>query len=126
MTRRLIILLLTIATPLAIFSLFPIHTASASPLITENFSNNKFNSTLWKIFQQGSGPTAEIANQRLEITIHPNSTNDPTIGGFGAGLGSLCNLRGGFAMAVAFRLLVWAVETRVRVGLVPCVHRVAA
>jgi len=126
MTRRLIILLLTIATPLAIFSLFPIHTASASPLITENFSNNKFNSTLWKIFQQGSGPTAEIANQRLEITIPPNSTNDPTIGGFGAGLGSLCNLRGDFDMQVAFQLLVWPSESGVRVGLGPSVHGLAA
>src|SRR5438445_12722262 len=100
MTRRLIILLLIIATPLAIFSLFPIHTASASPSLTENFSNNKFNSTLCRIFQQGSGPTAAIANQRLEITIPANSTNDSTIGRFGAGLGSMAHLSGNSDMQV--------------------------
>ena len=126
MTRRLIILLLIIATPLAIFSLFPIHTASASPSLTENFSNNKFNSTLWRIFQQGSGPTAAIANQRLEITIPANSTNDPTIGGFGASLGSLCNLRGDFDMQVAFQLLVWPSQNGVRVGLGPSVDGLAS
>jgi len=126
MTRRLIILLLTIATPLAIFSLFPIHTASASPLLTENFTNNKFNSTLWKIFQQGSGPTTAMANQRLEITIPANSTNDPTIGGFGAGLGSLCSLSGDFDMQVAFQLLVWPSQNGVRVGLGPSVDGLAS
>jgi hypothetical protein len=121
MARLLIILFLTITISLSVFAVFPIHTASASPVLTENFNNNKFNSTLWGIFQQGNGPRAVVANQRLEITIPGNSTNDPTIGGFGAGLGSLCNLRGDFDMQVAFQLLVWPSQSGVRVGLGPSV-----
>lgn len=107
--------------PLATILVFPSHSVAASPALTENFANNAFNSSIWKTFQQGTGPSATVANQSLVITIPASSTNDPTIGGFGAGIGSLCLLRGDFDIQVAFQLLVWPHLSGVRVGLGPSV-----
>ncbi len=99
--------------------ILPIHSVAATPVLKESFANNAFDSSMWKIFQQGTGPTVTTANQSLVITIPANSINDPAIGGFGAGIGSLCELRGNFDMQVAFQLLVWPQENGVRVGLGP-------
>ena len=118
-SRILTVLLLFILIPVAAIMIFPPHKVAATPVLKENFVNNAFNSSMWKTFQQGNGPMATTANQSLVITIPANSTNAPTIGGFGAGIGSLCELRGDFDMQVAFQLLVWPQENGVRVGLGP-------
>jgi hypothetical protein len=112
---------LVIMVPLAAILITPSHPVAATPVVTENFMNNAFNSSIWKTFQQGNGPSVSIANQNLVVAIPASSTNDPTIGGFGAGIGSLCLLRGDFDMQVAFQLLVWPPLSGVRVGLGPSV-----
>jgi hypothetical protein len=101
--------------------ILPPRTVTPTPVLTENLANNAFNSSTWKTFQQGTGPSATLANQSLIVTLPATSTNDPTIGGFGAGIGSLCDLRGDFDIQVAFQLLVWPHLSGVRVGLGPSV-----
>ena len=118
--RILTLVLIIILIPLTAIMIFP-NTVAATPSLTENFSNNAFNSSIWKTFQQGTGPSVTIANQSLLVTIPTGSTNDPTTGGFGAGIGSLCLLRGDFDIQVAFQLLVWPHLNGVRVGLGPSV-----
>jgi len=119
---RVVTLVLTIIlVPLTAIMIFPINSVAATPSLTENFSNNAFNSSMWKTFQQGTGPIATVANQSLVVTIPASSTNDPAIGGFGAGIGSLCPLRGDFDIQIAFQLLVWPHLNGVRVGLGPSV-----
>src|SRR5438093_2966459 len=125
-SRILTVLLLFTLVPVTAIMILPLHNAAAAPVLKENFVNNAFDSSMWKTFQQGTGPTVTTANQSLVITIPANSTNDPTIGGFGAGIGSLCELRGDFDMQVAFQLLVWPPESGVRVGLGPSVNGLAA
>lgn len=117
----LTVVLLLILVPIAANMIFPFHTVSATPILRENFTSSAFNSSVWKTFQQGTGPTVTTANQSLVVTIPSTSTNDPTIGGFGAGMGNLCEIRGDFDMQVAFQLLVWPNQSGVRVGLGPSV-----
>jgi len=75
--RILTLVLIIILIPLTAIMIFP-NTVAATPSQTENFSNNAFNSSIWKTFQQGTGPSVTIANQSLLVTIPTGSTNDPT------------------------------------------------
>lgn len=120
------ILILAAVFPLITTIALPVHTVSAAPVLTENFANNSFNSSLWKLSTQGNGPSVAVANDRLEITISSTSTNDPSIGGFGAGIGSRCLLNGDFDMQVGFQLLVWPAQNGVRVGIGPSVGGLGA
>ena len=113
--------MLIMMVPLAAIIIYPSHTAAATPSLTANFAGNPFNSSTWKTFQQGTGPNVTLANQSLIVTLPASSTNDPTIGGFGAGIGSLCELNGDFDVQVAFQLLVWPQLNGVRVGIGPSV-----
>ncbi|HVH15521.1 MAG TPA: hypothetical protein VNA15_07375 [Candidatus Angelobacter sp.] len=117
--RILSVVLLVVIAPLAAILIIPSHPVATTQVVTENIMNSAFNSSIWKTFQQGNGPSVSVTNQKLIVTIPANSTNDPTIGGFGAGIGSLCLLRGDFDMQVAFQLLVWPNLSGVRVGLGP-------
>ncbi len=119
--RVLSFVLLIMMVPLAAIIIYPSHTAAATPSLTANFAGNPFNSSTWKTFQQGTGPNVTLANQSLIVTLPASSTNDPTIGGFGAGIGSLCELNGDFDVQVAFQLLVWPQLNGVRVGIGPSV-----
>ncbi len=76
--RILTLVLIIILIPLTAIMIFPTNTVAATPSLTENFSNNAFNSSIWKTFQQGTGPSVTIANQSLLVTIPTGSTNDPT------------------------------------------------
>jgi len=105
--------------PLAATMILPPRAVTPTPVLTENLANNAFNSSTWKTFQQGTGPSATRANQSLIVTLPATSTNDPTIGGFGAGLASLCELKGDFDVQVAFQLMIWPHLSGVRVGLGP-------
>lgn len=120
-TQSLTLVLLILVVPLVALLTFPSHPMLVTHALAQNSSNNVFDPSLWKTFQQGNGPTVTETNQSLVITIPSSSTNDPTIGGFGAGIGSLCQLRGDFDLQVAFQLLVWPPQNGVRVGLGPSV-----
>ncbi len=89
----------------------------SSPVLVENFDNNKFNPNLWHTVQIGTGPAVTVANNRLEITIPPNSTNDSFQAIFGAGLTSACIVHGDFDLQVGFTLLTWPSASGVRTGL---------
>ena len=90
---------------------------SAAPVLVENFNNNSFNPSIWHTVQLGTGPSVSVSNQRLEITLPPNSLDDPSRGVFGGGLASNCQLQGTFDMQVGFQLLVWPSFSGVRAGL---------
>src|SRR5690242_16812308 len=94
--RILTILLIMTLGPITAIMVFPSHVVVGTPMLTRSVPNSVFNSSMWKTFQQGTGPSSIIANQSLFVTLPASSTNDPTIGGFGAGIGSLCLLRGDF------------------------------
>jgi hypothetical protein len=95
----------------------PIHSVAAAPILAENFDNNSFNSTVWHTVQLGTGSSIAVVNHRLEITLAPNSFDDPTRSAFGAGLVSGCQLQGSFDMQVGFQLLLWPSFSGVRTGL---------
>ncbi len=94
-----------------------VHAAAASPVLTDNFNSNSINLTLWQERVTGKGPSVVAANQRLEVFLPGNSSNDPASQVFGAGLTSVCLLRGDFDIQVDFNLLVWPQSSGVRVGL---------
>ena len=119
--RILTLVWIIILVPVTATMIFQTNGVAATSSLTENLSNNAFDSSIWKTFQQGTGPSVTVADQSVVVTIPTGSTNDPTIGGFGAGIGSLCLLRGDFDIQVAFQLLVWPHVNGVRVGLGPSV-----
>ena len=94
-----------------------LHSVAAAPVVVENFAGNTFDQSLWHKVQLGTGPTINVANDRLEIFIPTNSTNDPVRPIFGAALTSNCLLSGDFDMQVAFQLLTWPSMSGVRTGL---------
>ena len=118
LTRILTLLALVAIVPLTVSVVSPIKIVRAvPPVLVENFKNNTFNSTMWKIVQDGTGPTAVVVNERLQVTLPSNSSNNPSTGAFTAGLSSLCNVHGDFDMRVNFQLKVWPPTNGVRVGL---------
>ena len=46
--------------------------AYGSGTITENFTNNQYNTDLWYLWNNGQGVTAEIVTERLEINVAGN------------------------------------------------------
>jgi hypothetical protein len=101
----LLVLLLLAVTLLAV-------SPSRGAVITENFDNNLFNDDLFWIFSMGSGVTATVANERLEIGI------PAAVGGFG-NIGIVDYLfLGDFDLQVDFSLLNWPAhnQTQVQMG----------
>jgi hypothetical protein len=93
--------------------------AVASPVLSDDFNDNAINPSLWKPFQQGSGPTIVESNQRLEITLPAQSAEAPAPAPdiFSAGYTSVCRLRGDFDIQVGYTLPTWPFQNGVRIGL---------
>jgi hypothetical protein len=73
--------------------------AYSSGTITETFINNDYNGNLWYLGNQGQGTTAQITNNRLEVTVAGNGYSNFTGVGF--------SLTGDFDMKVDFTLINW-------------------
>jgi hypothetical protein len=67
--------------------------------ITENFTDNQYNTDLWGLWNASEGTTAEVANNRLEVTVA-----GPGYAGI-AGYGF--TLVGDFDFQVDFTLINW-------------------
>lgn len=92
---------------------------AASSVLVDDFSDNAINPSVWKSFQEGSGPTVVETNQRLEIALPAQSAEDPAPAPniFSAGYTSACRLRGDFDVQVGYVLPVWPIRNGVRMGL---------
>jgi hypothetical protein len=73
--------------------------AYGSGNITENFIGNQYNTDLWSLWNMGVGTTAQVANNRLEVTVGGNGYAGLNGWGF--------TLIGDFEMKVDFTLLNW-------------------
>src|SRR3989442_9643385 len=69
---------------------------AATPVLVDNFNSNSINSTIWTVKLVGNGPSLAAVNGRIEVTLPPNSVNDPSLQVFGDGLGTVCPLGGDF------------------------------
>jgi len=72
---------------------------ACSATITENFANNQYNHNLWSLMNQGQGTTAQITNNRLEVTVAGSGYSNFNGGGI--------TLTGDFDMKVDFTLINW-------------------
>ncbi len=81
--------------------------------ITENFTNNQYNTDLWWIYSIGQGATATVTNNRLEITLPASSGGSLYLGN----MGSNFTLVGDFDMQADFTLLTWPTNNASQVGL---------
>lgn len=79
----------------------------------EDFNNNRFNENYFDLFTVGTGPSAAVTNNRLEITIPANSSGDL----LAAVLGCKVALSGDFEVQVDFNLLSWPAANGIRVGI---------
>jgi hypothetical protein len=85
----------------------------------DDFNDNTIDPSHWIAFQVGYGPTVVETNQRLEITLPADSSDDSVMGLFEAGYLGVCRLRGDFDIQVDYELLNWPYANGVRVGLGP-------
>jgi len=78
--------------------------------ITENFTNNQYNTDLWDLWNMGQGITAQVASNRLEVTVGGN--------GYAGLSGVDFTLIGDFEMRVDFTLINWPAnnETQISMG----------
>jgi len=84
-----------------------------------------FNLKQWNIIKEGTGPTIQEANQRLEITLPANS-KDGSNAIFYAGYSSKCVLQGNFDIQFDYSLLKFPSYSGVRAGItIPSVITVA-
>jgi hypothetical protein len=67
--------------------------------ITENFTNNQYNTHLWDLWGAGQGVTAQVINDRLEVNVAGN--------GYAGLVGFAFTLIGDFDMKVDFTLINW-------------------
>ncbi len=79
--------------------------AAQAGTIIENFDNGQFNSNLFTINIEGTGPAVAVASKRLEITLP--ATSAPSSGRYGGYLGLQSTLTGDFDAQVDFNLLTW-------------------
>ena len=93
-------------------NLYAVGSSPGNPPAYDDFNDNVTNTTLWNILEYG-GPYVNETNQRLEITIPPDSSGDT----FSAGYASKCALRGDFDVCVDYHLLTWPENSGVRAGL---------
>lgn len=117
LSRSLAVGILLVLIPISGIFLTNVHAPSASTVLNDNFNSNSINTTLWQPRITGIGLSVVAANQRIEVSLPGNSSNDPTSQAFGAGLSSVCLLRGDFDIQVDFNLLLWPQSSGVRVGL---------
>jgi hypothetical protein len=103
-------------------------------VLVEDFDDNEIDGSLWMTCLNGSEPTVEEANQRIEMTLPADSSNGTEVPLFDAaidiGIPGACNrectrcdykavcwLRGDFDIQVDYELLVWPPSNGVRVSL---------
>jgi hypothetical protein len=79
---------------------------SQARVITENFDNGQFNPDLFSIDIEGTGPSATVVTDHLEITLPSDSTIDPS-GKYGYYLYTKFGLTGDYEVRVDFNLLTW-------------------
>lgn len=82
----------------------------------DDFNDNSINSESWTVWIDGSGPTIEEKNQRLEVASPADPLPSAT-GTFGALCGGVCQLQGDFDMQVDFQMLEAPLLSGVRVGM---------
>ena len=80
-------------------------------VLTDDFSDNYANPSLWSFFAAG-GPSVVEVNQRAEVSIPAASAGDP----FYAGYLSSFQLRGNFDIQIDYALLVWPGASGIRTG----------
>ncbi|MEW6660472.1 MAG: hypothetical protein AB1424_17640 [Thermodesulfobacteriota bacterium] len=99
----------------AIFSLvvllLPFSPAYGSGTITENFTNNQYNTALWNLWNQGTGTTSQIINDRFEVTVAGN--------GYAGFNGYGFTLVGDFDMQVDFTLIDWPTDNGTQLIIAP-------
>jgi hypothetical protein len=84
---------------LAVFLLW-LSPAYGSGTITEDFTNNQYDTKLWDLFEDlGQGTTAQVINDRLEVTVAG--------GGYAVFSGWGFSLLGDFDVRVDFTLIDW-------------------
>jgi hypothetical protein len=67
--------------------------------ITEDFTNNQYNTSLWNLWNMGAETTAQVTNNRLEVTVAGNGYAGLDSSGF--------TLIGDFDMFVEFTMIDW-------------------
>jgi hypothetical protein len=83
-------------------------TQAAIASFSDNFNDNKIDSSRWLTSLVGNGPTVKETNQRLEIVIPSNSLSRTSNSSeVIAGITSTCQLRGDFDFQIDYRLLSW-------------------
>ena len=94
-------------------------TFGTSPLTLPRLASmsGNFTGPFWSRTEAGSGPSIATTNTAASVSIPANSSNDPSLHIFGAGLSSTCPVSGDFDVQIGFRLLNWTFANGVRVGL---------
>ena len=85
--------------------------------ILDDFNDNITDTTLWSIGPIGTGVQVQEINQRVEVLLAANASDDPSSNVFGGGYGSNAALSGDFDIQVDYELLTWPFSSGVRVGL---------
>ncbi len=82
----------------------------------DDFSK-ELDGSFWWVGRSGVGPTAEVSNERLELSVPADSRPDPGQTWISVNLQSHCRIRGDFDVQVDFRLLEWPPRNGVHVDL---------
>ncbi|MDD2901401.1 MAG: hypothetical protein PHU44_03085 [Syntrophales bacterium] len=85
--------------------------AYGSGTISENFTNNQFNTSLWTLQSMGQGTTVEVINDRAEVTV----AGPGYAGLYGYGF----TLIGDFDMRVDFTLINWPTNNGTQIIIYP-------
>lgn len=80
------------------------------------FDGDRLDSFWGPPFLTGTGPSAALTNGRLEITVPPDTLNDPITGYVDLGVNSACQLQGDFDIQVDYQLLEWPAPQLVNVS----------
>jgi hypothetical protein len=86
------------------------YTAASAETVYDDFK------TKWRPLQFGSGTSAKMIRNRLEMSLSVAARGDGR-DFFGEGLASTCALSGDFDLRASFRLLEWPLHNGVRVAL---------
>jgi hypothetical protein len=89
-------------------------TPARAQSLQDNFDDNQFDTSRWRVEAWGTGPTIAEVNQRLEITVPANSAGST----FSSGPFSRVLVHGDFDVQVDYQLLNWPQTNGVRAGFV--------
>jgi hypothetical protein len=85
--------------------------AFGSGTITENFTNNQYDTDLWYLWNMGQGTTAQVTNDRLEVTVSGNGYAGLNFSGY--------TLIGDFDVKVDFTLIDWPASNKTQIVMGP-------